>query len=234
MNYFSLVQMQDHTNAARKHLRDLSRHSDAYRDHCLIWKLFPGHGAKRDFLFRRRQQQQQSGPLSYYIVSERPPQSVPELFTLQTKPYHPQLAAGEWFRFELQANPTVSRKYGPPANGTRRPSKRHDVLMDAKSSHRGKALPTPVEEDFIADAALTWLLQQGAKYGMEVQPDSVLTNAYTRHQIMAKGRNVQFSSIDYCGVAQVTDPALLKTALLHGIGHARGFGCGLMIVQRMQ
>lgn len=231
MNYFSLVRMQSHTNAARNHLRDLSRHGDAYRDHCLIWKLFSGYGAKRDFLFRRRQQ---PGPLSYYVVSERPPQPLPELFALQTKAYHPQLAAGEGFRFELQANPTVSRKYGSPVHGTRQPSKRHDVLMDAKSNHRGKALAAPLEGNSIADAALTWLLQQGARCGMEVQPGSVLTNAYTQHRIVAKGRNIRFSSIDYCGVAQVTDPALLKTALLQGIGHARGFGCGLMLVRRME
>jgi CRISPR system Cascade subunit CasE len=185
----------------------------------------------RDFLFRRRQQ---PGALSYYVVSSRPPQPVPDLFTIQTKPYQPQLAAGEWFRFELQANPTVSRKYGSAVNGTRRPSKRHDVLMDAKSSNRVQASPLAMESDPMVKAALMWLLQQGKKCGIEVQPETVLTNGYTQHRLVTKGRNIQFSSIDYCGIAQVTGPALLTTALLNGVGDARAFGCGLILVRRME
>lgn len=227
MSYFSLVQLQRHSPEARGQLRDLSRNGDAYRDHCLVWKLFPGESRDRDFLFRRRQKR---GDLSYYVVSQRPPQLVPELFTIQTKPYEPRLARGEWIRFELQANPTVCRKFGSAAEGERRRSRRHDVLMDAKKAAKLAANGN----DLMEEAALVWLLDQAGKWGIEVQRQSVLTNGYTQHQLKAKGRAIQFSSLDYCGAAKVADPALLTTALLQGVGHARAFGCGLLLVRRMK
>jgi CRISPR system Cascade subunit CasE len=220
MSYFSMVHLQ-RTPEAHRLLRELSLHGDAYRDHCLIWKLFPGAESTRDFVFRRRRE---PGDLSYYVVSHRPPQPVPEFFTMQTKPYYPQLAAGEWVRFELQANPTVSRKSGTAQPGERRRSIRHDLLMDAK---RGSGSET------VEAAARAWLCERSAGWGLQVQSDSILTNGYTQHRLRSAGRAIQFSSLDYCGTARVATPELLIEALLRGVGHARGFGCGLLLVQRL-
>jgi CRISPR system Cascade subunit CasE len=35
-------------------------------------------------------------------------------------------------------------------------------------------------------------------------------------------------------MAQVADPQRLAVALLQGVGHARSFGCGLLLVKRLQ
>src|SRR5690606_18195455 len=103
----------------------LGRHGEAYRDHALMWRLFPGDGMPRDFVFRRISHH--GGKLAYYVVSSRPPQPEPGLLTVQCKPYAPSLSQGDYVRFDLRANPCVTRKDGPGGS-----SRRHDVLMDAK------------------------------------------------------------------------------------------------------
>ena len=45
---------------------------------------------------------------------------------------------------------------------------------------------------------------------------------------------IQFSSLDYQGVATVKDSGLLKRALVQGVGHGKGFGCGLLLVRYLR
>jgi len=221
MNYFfSKVQLNTQAHD-RELLRNLSCNGDAYRDHALIWRLFPGDGQKRDFLFRR--EREGAGPLSYYVVSRRPPRAEPGLLNIQFKPYSPQLTSGEWLRFSLRANPVVSRK---SANGI---SRRHDVLMDAKRLSENAR----EHNEAMDAAALLWLLKRAPEWGLSVREGSVLTNGYTQHRLRQKGRNIEFSTLDYHGLAQVNDTERLTKVLLQGVGHSRGFGCGLLLVKRV-
>lgn len=41
----------------------------------------------------------------------------------------------------------------------------------------------------------------------------------------------RFSTVDFSGERTVTDPGLFGTALPTGIGHAKAFGCGLLLVR---
>ena len=218
--YFSQVQLARQPQD-RELLRNLSCHGDAYLDHALIWRLFPGDGVERDFVFRR--QEKKSGPQGYYVVSRRVPQPVPGMLAVQSKPYQPQLAVGDWLRFDLRANPVVARK---GADGI---SRRHDVLMDAK---RQAEKPDTRNEARDA-AALQWLSARSPDWGLAVRLESVLTAGYTQHRLRHGGRQIAFSSLDYHGLAQVTDPARLAGALTLGVGHARGFGCGLLLARRV-
>lgn len=201
-------------------LRDLARHGMAYRDHVLIWRLFPGDGAKRDFVFRRLEDER-----SFYVVSARPPQDEAGLFHIQSKSYVPELEAGETVRFHLRANPVVSRRMP----GGR--SQRHDVLMDAKrTANTGDATHLRALLD---EAGRNWLLSRVDQWGLETGEASVMQSAYQQHILKSKGRSIQYSSLDYQGIARVTDPSRLQTALLNGVGHGKGFGCGLLLVRRM-
>lgn len=201
-------------------LRDLARHGEAYRDHALIWRLFPGDAVRRDFVFRRLEDE-----CSFYVVSARPPQDEAGLFHIQKKPYAPELKAGEQVRFDLRANPVVSRR----TEGTR--SQRHDVLMDAKrEANTTDALDLKAVLD---EAGRNWLVNRADQWGLAVAGKSILQSAYSQHTLKTKGRNIRYSSLDYQGIAQVTDPDRLKAALFDGVGHSKGFGCGLLLVRRM-
>lgn len=201
-------------------LRDLTKHGDAYRDHALIWRLFPGDGAERDFVFRRLDDER-----SFYVVSARPPQDAAGLFHIQAKTYAPELNAGEQVRFDLRANPVVSRRTEDAR------SQRHDVLMDAK--RMAYASDTLDLKTVLDEAGRNWLVNRADQWGLAVGEKSILQSAYSQHTLKSKGRNIRYSSLDYQGIAQVTDPDRLKAALLDGVGHSKGFGCGLLLVRRM-
>ena len=47
-----------------------------------------------------------------------------------------------------------------------------------------------------------------------------------RHHV--HGNKVTFTRAQYDGVLRVTDADALRRALVCGIGHAKGFGCGLL------
>jgi CRISPR system Cascade subunit CasE len=230
--YFSKVQLSSQPQD-RELLRSLSCHGDAYLDHALIWRLFPGNGMERDFLFRR--QKEGRGPLSYYVVSRRLPQPVSGMLTVQSKPYQPELAIGDWLRFDVRANPAIAR------SSEAGPSRRHDVLMDAKrlveqsetgSEPGGSNRASRVKEAMDA-AALQWLISRAPAWGLSIREESLLTSGYTQHRLQNQGRQIAFSSLDYHGLAQVTDPERLVKTLTTGVGSARGFGCGLLMVKRV-
>jgi len=56
---------------------------------------------------------------------------------------------------------------------------------------------------------------------------------YQWHALPRKGRDAGFSSVDFEGEIEVTDTELFTKALFDGIGPAKGFGCGLMLVRRV-
>jgi CRISPR system Cascade subunit CasE len=214
--YFSRVRL----NASpRQHdwLRDLARHGEAYRDHALIWKLFPGDGLPRDFLFRSLAEEQ-----TYYVVSARPPVAQPELFDIQCKPYRPQLEAGDWLRFDLRANPTLSVR---DASGK---SHRHDVLMHAK---RDASSERPLAE-ILDEAGREWIARRAESWGLALRDDALQQDGYRQQRLRRKERIIEYSTLDYQGLARVVDPARLQQALFEGVGHAKGFGCGLLLVRR--
>lgn len=218
-HYFSHVRLQASVRE-NDWLRDLARHGEPYRDHALIWRLFPGDGAARDFIFRRLEDER-----SYYVVSARAPQPDSGLFQIQSKPYSPQLEVGEWVRFDLRANPTVSVR----REGGR--SQRHDVLMNAKRGLSGDAREQLAQE--LEKAGKNWLQERAERWGLEVKDDSVLQDGYRQQRLKRKSGNIEYSSLDYQGLAQVVDPQLLRQALVDGVGHSKGFGCGLLMVRRL-
>ncbi len=221
-HYFSRVQLIDWPDDMEL-LASLARHGEAYRDHALMWKLFAGDDRPRDFVFRRNQVS--GGKDIYYVVSARPPRDVPGLFRLQSKPYAPTGEQGACLRFDLRANPVVTRRARADA-----PGKRHDVLMNAKQAYDGEP---EHRADFIQQAAVDWLLRKAEGWGLAVRPETVAAEAYTQHKLRHRQRSIEFSSLDYQGVAYVEDAELLGRALREGVGHARAFGCGLLLVKRV-
>ncbi len=47
------------------------------------------------------------------------------------------------------------------------------------------------------------------------------------------GKQVSLSTLEFNGVLTVADPKLFLETLYEGIGPAKGFGCGLMLVRRI-
>jgi CRISPR system Cascade subunit CasE len=91
-----------------------------------------------------------------------------------------------------------------------------------------------------ADKALeVWLEEKGKGNGFVLvrddQKDRLKFQAegYQWHALPKKGKTAGFSSVDFEGEIEVIEPERFAGALFSGIGPAKGFGCGLMLVRRV-
>ncbi|WP_177306863.1 type I-E CRISPR-associated protein Cas6/Cse3/CasE [Pseudoduganella namucuonensis] len=191
-----------------------------YAEHQWLWRFFPGEEAQtRDFVFRRHLDE---SPPRYYVVSHRPPAAGNSSWRVQSRSYDPQLQPGDQLAFRLCANPVVAKK---DASGR---AHRHDVVMDAKKNQADKAELRTYE--LVQSTCLAWLAARAKQNGFELT--SAAVDAYQQHQ--AGKREIRFSTVDFSGELIVTDPDLFRRTLFKGLGRAKAFGCGLMLVKRIE
>lgn len=87
------------------------------------------------------------------------------------------------------------------------------------------------------DKALeTWFAAKCERLGCSMVRDEgrlkFQAEGYQWHALPQKKRDAGFSTVDFEGEIEVTDTDLFTKALFDGIGPAKGFGCGLMLVRR--
>lgn len=206
----------------------------AYGAHQLLWKLFPNHSEARPFLFRQ-EMEEPSGPDQapkglplFYMLSDREPVAVAGLLDVQSKPFAPALEIGEQLAFRVRANPTVAKA----VEGIR--GQRADVLMAAKFPFEsGEARSSRACVEAMDNAAHDWLTSRAESWGFRL-PVKPNVGSYRQHALHKPGRRdaIRFSSVDYEGLLEVTDPGRLVETLAHGIGRAKAFGCGLLMLRR--
>lgn len=222
--YFSRIQLQPDLA-----VRDLPQAvTSPYQQHKLIWRMYADHkDRKRDFVYR--QDQMSDGRPSFYVVSKRKPEDPDDIWLLETKDYQPAIRQGDMLRFSVRVNPVVSRSDNKIA-------KRHDVVMDRKRKLGWKELSIenkPGLQEVIYQAGLEWLQKRAPSHGFEILPDHLRIEGYATHKFFkSPGTSVTISTLDFQGVMQVTDPEKLIRTLFDGIGPAKGFGCGLLMVRR--
>ena len=195
-----------------------------YRLHQEIWNLFSDHpDRRRDFLYRLESDR---GRPILYALSEREPRPAPSfqgLWKVESRPLRPALQPGDRLRFSLRANPVVTRD-----------GSRHDLVMDLKKDLAKRGVPKadwPSEAALAQQAGERWLTRRAADHGFA--PEHVLV---VRHEVLTfpkpSGAQVRLAVCDFEGTLSVTDPALFLAMLRQGLGPAKGFGCGLLLLRR--
>lgn len=227
--------------------RDPSKAVDA--NHRLIWSAFAGDSNQtRDFLWRAE------GKGLFYVLSARPPITSPFFEQPEVKPFAPDLRPGDRLTFVLRANATRTQKTGQlTALGKER--KVHiDLVMDrlrpipgqtVLEKGQGLVSERPVLRMKLARAAaVDWLAGQGARHGFTLserptrdgtEPDLTVSDYSVfalPHHVGKRAGQPQFGILDLTGTLEVTDPAAFLSALAHGFGRAKAFGCGLMLIRR--
>jgi len=204
---------------------------DPYGQHQVLWKLFDVAPEERtdraEFLFRY----EKKGKLPvFYVLSRRQPYDRSGLWQIDQKPYKPALMIGDRLAFKLRVNPIVTRK--GETNGR---SKRHDVVMDAKRQMNWKTLPKdqhPMLADLAQKAGIRWLLARAERLGCRFEEETLRADGYrTWRQYGSKG--IELSTLDFDGFLTIAGLELFTAALLNGVGPAKGFGCGLLLVRRV-
>lgn len=217
---------------------------DKYHQHQLLRRLFPGvshrlvkrtvNGIEKEvklgpLLYR---QDEHNGRLCFYVISEQVPVDESGLWRIEPKRCAPKLSAGQRLSFTLRANPTVAKKPAAPDPNPKK-RKRHDIVMEAK-----KRLNPNEEKPFmlqlIHDAGVAWLSTRSEKHGFTFDPKDIRVDGYRQHSFYKRGIKapIELSTLDFTGLLEVTDPERFTKLLYDGIGPAKAFGCGLMLVRR--
>lgn len=226
--FFSQMKL-DRKAALSGRFRDLV--TSPYQVHEMIWQLFADHAErKRDFLYRA----DLSGSESViYLVSTRKPEYEGNVWEIISKTYNPVLQEGEYLSFLLRVNPVVTKTEPDPER--KRIRHRHDVVMDAKRRLVEANSFSPMNmADLVQQESVRWLSQRGERMGFAVVQGRVTARGYRRMEFSQgrKKNNISISVVDLEGILKVIDPNLFLKTLGEGVGPAKGFGCGLMMVKR--
>lgn len=191
--------------------------------HRLVWTLFPGDDAKRDFVYR------ETGRGAFMIISQRTARDPHKLWDLQSQEYKPEPRSGEHYSFLLRANPStdIFRK------GKR--SLRVDAVMHAKRQARERGEEWNLERE--RTAALDWLYKREESIGVRFDREACDASRHMQASISpnktaSEQRPIEYAMVDYEGLLEVVDGERFAEKLKTGIGRAKAFGCGLMLIRR--
>ena len=216
--YFSKIILKPTANKAEYAQMVCSNH---YKEHQVLWKLFNDNPeAKRDFIYRY---EPQNDLPAYYIVSKRKPLDNEYLWDIQTKDYKPVLTVGQQFAFMLRVNPVITKD-----------GRRHDVVMHLKHTKYPDKKNRPSSQEIVEEAGLTWLATRAESAGFAFDKSSVRIDGYQPNTSGRKRGNkeIRYNTMDYRGLLTVTNNDKFHKTLMQGIGKAKAFGCGLMLIRR--
>ncbi|KWW98097.1 hypothetical protein TH66_22755 [Carbonactinospora thermoautotrophica] len=191
--------------AARHDLRD------AHDLHRRIMMLVPddlGEHARRETGLLYRVEHTPSGP--QILVQSRvapDPRRLPAGYaTAETRRLDPllnQLRTGVVIRYRIAGNP--SKRLAKASPGPGRP---------------GQVVPLRG-----ADAE-QWWIKQAEKHGLQVA--SLIARPVPDARGDKNGTRIKHAIVQFDGTAVVTDPDLVRAAVLSGIGRGKAYGCGLL------
>lgn len=197
-----------------------------YEAHQALWEVFSdGPDRRRDFLYR------QMDPGAFLTVSDREPAPGPDLDKREVQPYKPALRAGQRVLFSLRVNPVRKTRDGQGRQV------RHDIVQDLRTRLVAEGTPKeklPPRLELAEHAAAQWIQAREERLGLRLEPGTLMAEAYENQRFRKArgGPEVVVSTLDLRGFAQVTAPEALARALLGGVGPAKAYGCGLLLVRK--
>ena len=191
-----------------------------YDLHRQLWRLFPGEErecrsndaeARQGFLFRV-EDRRTGQPARLIVQSRSAPEPTNGLVISGSREFSPQPQPGQRLAFILTANPvkTIS-----------------DAQRDAKPGKQSEKCRVPLIKD--EDRSL-WLARKLAGTAT-IEANNILPHAPLHFR---KGnRGGKLVTVTFDGILQVSDPLRLVSLIENGIGPAKAFGCGLLLMRRI-
>jgi CRISPR system Cascade subunit CasE len=185
---------------------------DVYDWHQAVWKAFPGRdGDKREFLIRVDQKD-----CFYRLLIVSPVEPVKPAWlpdggdAWKTKPISENYFQHSRYRFQLRVNPTKKVK---------------SFGLDGRPKKNGRRVPLVKREELVE-----WLKRKGEAGGFKVEEDSLRILGGGREHFSKEGAQGVHSSVDFEGGLTVTDAARFHATFATGIGSAKAFGFGLLVI----
>lgn len=189
---------------------------DSYGWHKVIWHFFPGQ-QQRPFLFRV---DYSASGLRIFILSSVPAALPPGIkAAFRTKEIPERFLGQRFYKFKLRANPTRCVKVDK-RTGERR--------------ERGLREPLTDERKLVA-----WLKRKGEQAGFSIPSIDDWEKGNCPLRIVSEGRRsfckkglskAHHASVDFSGILQVENAAAFRSAFEHGIGSAKSFGFGMLLL----
>ena len=210
--------------------RDRKTHQDVYSLHQKIWALASRNkNQKRDFLYRIEYDAYQNIK-HIYLLAPNQISSQKNIKIAVSPRYQPQIKTDEFLFFKLRANPIIKRK----ENGK---AKEYRIIMDAKHqfNKNGKNYQEQFSlDELIHDVGMKWLIRKGEQHGFSVKQFEVRINNDSEYSVKPLGKKVfTLRTLDFEGKLKIVDADRFKKALFNGIGSAKAFGCGMMMIKRI-
>ncbi len=179
---------------------------DPYAWHQQLWRAFPGRDAQpRDFLFRVDDRHDAFRVL--LLSAERPGRA--SWGTWVVKEIAQTFLGHDRYLFQVRANPTIKRVIRDNAGGKKKNGRRTAIYDPA--------------------GLRSWIERKAQQSGFEVL--QCAAGPAIRSYFNKGGRRGEHIAVDYQGVLQVLDRMSFERAFHVGIGPAKGFGFGLMMLQ---
>jgi CRISPR system Cascade subunit CasE len=177
--------------------------TDAYKVHQRLRSAFPEESKSPLFKIEKSMKS-----LAVFVLSETTP-SFKMRGIWETKKIPDKFYEYPHYSFKLTANPTIKK-----------------IQFDEKGNRKkqGKRIPIVKEEDLLG-----WIERKLSKIGAEKK--SLRISSPQVISSYKRGTRITHSSVEYTGILEVKDNKVFKQAIKQGIGSAKGFGFGLMLLK---
>lgn len=185
---------------------------DAYEWHQRVWQCFPGRdGQQRDFLTRLDGRPEGFRLLIVSPIPPVPPDWCPtDSGCWKSKPIPETYFTHRRYAFQLCANPTKKIAVQNP---------------DGSFKKNGRRVPLGTREELVA-----WINRKGEQGGFSINEDILRTFSRGQEHFDKKGMRGLHSAVEFQGMLTVTDPQKFHKTFTRGVGSAKAFGFGLLVV----
>ncbi|WP_295392205.1 type I-E CRISPR-associated protein Cas6/Cse3/CasE [uncultured Thiodictyon sp.] len=193
---------------------------DPYQHHRVLWRLFPdepreprqGEAEPRHGFLFRVEDNRPGRPARILVQSKRPPSPAAGVTLIASREVQPQPSTGQHLAFLLTANPVKTIK---------------DTQAEQKPGKTSETCRVPLVKE---DEQRAWLAR---KLEGAAQLETVTLLPHQPLFFRRGNRAGKLSTLSFEGVLCVQDPERLLGLLENGIGPAKAFGCGLLLVRRL-
>jgi CRISPR system Cascade subunit CasE len=184
---------------------------DSYDWHQRVWECFPGRdGIQRDFLTRI---DKTDDGFRLLVVSPakpvRPDWCQPNSWR-GTKLIPKDYFSHRRYRFQLCANPTKKVTVEKPEGGF---------------AKNGRRVPLRSRDELVA-----WIKRKGEQGGFQIEEKSLRTLRQGTEYFTRKELRGLHNAVEFQGILEVTDAQKFRESFEKGIGSAKAFGFGLLVL----
>lgn len=190
-----------------------------YEVHRRLWRMFPGeeretrksnHETRQGFLFRV-EEQSTGRPIRVLLQSRVAPLRAEGATLLGTREFLPAPSAGQMLDFILTANPVKTIV---------------DIQRESKPGKQSERCRVPLIDE---GGRRQWLER---KLAGAATLESAEILPHTPLYFRKHGHGGKLVSCTFEGVLRVSSAEQLLGLMENGVGPAKGFGCGLLLVRR--